>query len=882
LTHIDPDNLPGMTSDLPMLRLLARGKRLRKSESHRQDLQDIDRLGGNEYPVLPTPDAVIFPNLVSPLFIGRERSVRAVEAAEVLEVPLLVVTQRDPQVTKPGISDLYSVGTAAEVGRVLRLPDGSTTVLVQGIERVRILDIIDTEPYLRVLGVPLYEDERHDMSSDALMRAVLALFEKVVDLNPNLPEDAYVAAMNEQEPGGLADVVAHVLEVDLSKRQELLETLDANARLQKLSTILGQELDVLELESRIQSQVQQEVDKSQREYYLREQMRAIKTELGEEDEAKRELTELKERLVASGMPDEVRLKADKELARLAAMPIASPEVTVVRNYLDWLLELPWQTETQDNLDIARAAQILRRNHYGLPKIKERILEHIAVRKLAPDKMRSPILCFVGPPGTGKTSLGKSIAEALGRKFVRVSLGGVRDEAEIRGHRRTYIGSLPGRVIQTMRTAGTLNPLFMLDEIDKLGTDFRGDPSSALLEVLDPEQNYAFSDHYLEVPYNLSKVMFITTANILDPVPPALRDRMEVIEFPGYIEEEKLAIAEQFLIPRQLEAHGLRPSTADGGDLGHVQFTSAALRVMIREYTYEAGVRNLERCIANVCRKAARRVAEAKPAPRRITPGMLVKFLGPPQYSEWLANESDEIGVANGLAWTEAGGDVMQVEVSVMDGKGSLTLTGQLGEVMQESAQAALTYTRAHAREFGLGGLDFDKVDLHIHVPEGGIPKDGPSAGVTMAAALISALSGRPIRHDVAMTGEITLRGRILPVGGLKEKLMAAHRMHLKTVMIPRRNYKDLADVPRNVQRDLNLMLVDRMEEILARALIPDSLPSVKPRPRRPTRRKPLRELPQRQPLEPADTPGIVPGAMASMLDPASAARGTGSGNAELR
>jgi ATP-dependent Lon protease len=853
---MDPDNPSGTKPDLPMLQMLARGKKLRKGESRRQDLHDIDRHGGNEYPVLPMPDAVVFPNLVSPLFIGRERSVRAVEAAEVLEVPLLVVAQRDPQITKPGISDLYSIGTAAEVGRVLRLPEGSTTVLVQGIERVRILDIIDTEPYLRVLGVPLYEDERHDTSSEALMRAVLALFEKVVDLNPNLPEDAYVAAMNEQDPGGLADLVAHVLEVELSKRQELLETLDANARLEKLSVILGQELDVLELESRIQTQVQQEVDKSQREYYLREQMRAIQTELGEEDDAKREITELRARLVASGMPEDVQLKAEKELARLAAMPIASPEVTVVRNYLDWLLELPWQTETQDNLDIARAAQILEHNHYGLPKIKERILEHIAVRKLAPDKMRSPILCFVGPPGTGKTSLGKSIAEALGRKFVRVSLGGVRDEAEIRGHRRTYIGSMPGRIIQTIRTAATLNPLFMLDEIDKLGTDFRGDPSSALLEVLDPEQNYAFSDHYLEVPYNLSKVMFITTANILDPVPPALRDRMEVIEFPGYIEEEKLAIAEQFLIPRQLEAHGLpRP--------GQVQFTTAALRVMIREYTYEAGVRNLERCIASVCRKAARRVAEAKPAPRRITPGMLVKFLGPPQFSEWLANESDEVGVANGLAWTEAGGDVMQVEVSVMDGKGSLTLTGQLGEVMQESAQAALTYTRAHARDFGLGGLDFDKVDLHIHVPEGGIPKDGPSAGVTMAAALISALSGRAIRHDVAMTGEITLRGRILPVGGLKEKLMAAHRMHLKTVLIPRRNSKDLADVPRNVQRDLNLMLVDRMEEILARALIPDTLPLVKARPRRPTHRKSLRELPPRQPMEPAEAPGIAPGAMAA-------------------
>jgi ATP-dependent Lon protease len=450
-------------------------------------------------------------------------------------------------------------------------------------------------------------------------------------------------------------------------------------------------------------------------------------------------------------------------------------------------------------------------------------------------MKSPILCFVGPPGTGKTSLGRSIAEALGRKFVRLSLGGVRDEAEIRGHRRTYIGSLPGRIIQTMHTAGTINPLFMLDEIDKLGTDFRGDPSSALLEVLDPEQNHAFSDHYLEVPYDLSKVMFITTANILDPIPPALRDRLEVIEFPGYIEEEKLAIAWQFLIPRQLEAHGLQPK--------QVQFTESALRAMIREYTYEAGVRNLERAIANLCRKLARRVAEGKRAPHRITPAMLVKFLGPPQYAEWLANETDEVGVANGLAWTEAGGDVMQVEVSVMEGKGGLTLTGQLGEVMQESAQAALTYARAHAREFGLKDVDFDKVDLHIHVPEGGIPKDGPSAGVTMAAALISALSRRPIRHDVAMTGEITLRGRVLPIGGLREKLMAAHRLQLKTVMIPKRNQKDLADVPRHVQRDLNLVLVERMDEVLARALLKEALPIPSPQPRRSRVRKQPAESP---------------------------------------
>lgn len=811
LNYSERGQVPGLGSEWSLLNLLARGNRTRKVEPKRPRIQELNDLEGDEYPVLPMRDTVVFPNLVTPLFIGRERSIRAVEFAESAGTPLLVVAQRDSEIPEPQLSDLYTVGTAVEIGRVLHMPDGSTTVLVQGIERVRVVELVASDPYLRVRGVPLYEDERHDMASEALMRAVLALFEKVVDLNPNLPEDAYVAAMNEKEPGSLADLLAHVLELELAQRQELLETLDANMRLQRLSILLGQELDVLELESRIQSQVQQEVDKSQREFYLREQMRAIQTELGENDDTLREIGELKEKLAGLSLPQSVRSKAEKEISRLASMPTASPETTVVRTYLDWLLGMPWETATEDNLDIHRAAQILDKNHYGLPKIKERILEHIAVRKLALEKMKSPILCFVGPPGTGKTSLGKSIAEALGRKFVRLSLGGVRDEAEIRGHRRTYIGSMPGRIIQTMHTAGTTNPLFMLDEVDKLGMDFRGDPSSALLEVLDPEQNNSFSDHYIEVPYDLSKVMFITTANILDPVPPALRDRMEVIEFSGYIEEEKLAIADQFLIPRQLEAHGLK---AD-----QLQFTPGALRAMIRDYTFEAGVRNLERAVANVCRKVARRVAEGKVTPHRISPRSLLKYLGPPQFNEWLANEVDEIGVANGLAWTEAGGDVMQVEVSVMEGKGSLTLTGQLGEVMQESAQAALTYARAHVEDLGLSDLDFDKIDLHIHVPEGGIPKDGPSAGVTMATALISALSERPIRHDIAMTGEITLRGRVLPIGGLKEKVMAAHRMHIKTVLIPKRNQKDLVDVPRNVQRDLDLVLVDRMDEILTRALL---------------------------------------------------------------
>ena len=814
---------PRVEPGLSLMSLLARGNRPRKPEPrrHHHHRLEIESLEGNEYPVLAMADTVVFPDLVTPLFISRDRSLRAVEAAEAVEGPLLVVAQRNAEVIDPDLTDLYTIGTAVEICRVLRMPDGSTTVLVQGIERVRIVDVVETEPFLRVLGVPLYEDERHDMASEALMRAVLALFEKLVDLDANVPEDAFVAAMNEKDPGGLADLLAHILNLEVGKRQELLETLDANSRLQKLSIMLGQELDVLELESRIQTQVQQEVDKSQREYYLREQLRAIQTELGEDDETKREVKEWREKLAAAGMPDEVKARAEKEIARLGTMPPMSPDATIVQTYLEVLMELPWKHATEDNLDLGRAEQILERNHYGLPKVKERVLEHIAVRKLAQEKMKSPILCFVGPPGTGKTSLGKSIAEALGRKFVRLSLGGVHDEAEIRGHRRTYIGSLPGRIIQTMRNAGSINPLFMLDEVDKLGLDFRGDPAAALLEVLDPEQNHAFSDHYLEVPYDLSKVLFITTANILDPIPPALRDRMEVIEFPGYIEQEKLAIARQFLIPRQLEAHGLKAEA--------VQFSDASLRAMIREYTFEAGVRNFERAIANVCRKIARKVADGKAAPGRITPAAVGKFLGPPQYSEWLANEVDDIGVANGLAWTEAGGYVMQVEVALVAGKGNLTLTGQLGEVMQESAQAALTYARAHADDFGLGDLDFDKIDLHIHVPEGGIPKDGPSAGVTMAAALISALTERPLRHDIAMTGEITLRGRVLPIGGLKEKLMAAHRMRLKTVFLPKRNEKDLIDVPRNVQRDLELVQVDHLDDILARALAPDEAPAARPK-----------------------------------------------------
>jgi ATP-dependent Lon protease len=710
---------------------------------------------------------------------------------------------------------------------MLRMPDGTTSVWVQGRRRIRMLGFAGQEPFTvaRVETMPEVQD--HSLSTEALMRAVLALFEKVVRLSHTLNDDAYVAAMNISEPGWLADLIGSVLTLDVAQRQELLETEDVVARLQKISILLAKELDVLELESRIHSQVQQEVDRSQREYFLREQMRVIQNELGEGDPQMQEIAELREKIASSGMPDEARDRANKELDRLAAMPSGAPEVGIIRTYVDWLISLPWSNATEDNLDIQRAAQILEDNHYGLPKAKERILEHMAVRKLAGNKMRSPILCFVGPPGTGKTSLGKSIAQALGRNFVRVSLGGIRDEAEIRGHRRTYVGALPGRIIQTMRRAGSVNPLFMLDEIDKIGMDFRGDPSAALLEVLDPEQNFAFSDHYLEVPYDLSKVMFITTANILDPVPPALRDRLEVIEFLGYIEEEKLEIARRFLVPRQVELHGLEK----------LHITDDALRQIVREYTSEAGVRNLERCIANICRKIARRAAEGKRVPTRVTPASLLSYLGPPEFTFGLAEEEDEVGVATGLAWTEAGGDTLTVEVSTMEGKGNLALTGQLGEVMQESAQTALSYARAHAKQLGIVGVDFDKIDIHIHVPEGAIPKDGPSAGITIAVALISALTGRPVRRDVAMTGEITLRGRVLPIGGLREKLVAAYRAGIKTLVLPKKNERDLVDVPKHVLKGLTLVPVERMDKVLETALLP--APAHRPRTsaRRPAARK---------------------------------------------
>jgi ATP-dependent Lon protease len=785
--------------------------------------------GERELPVVPLINTVLFPHMLTPLFVGRERSVAAVEEAMEGDRTILAVAQREQDADDVGPSELFGVGVEAHIQRVLKMPDGSTSIVVQGRRRMRVLDFSQERPMLRAHAIPIYGEEERTIAIEAMMRAVLSLFEKVVKLSRTLPDDSYIMAMNVDEPGWLADLIASTLPLDIARRQEILETIDPEERLRRLSIMLTQELDVLELESRIHTQVQKEVDKSQREFFLREQMKAIQRELGQEDPLQREMLELREKILTSGMPEKVQLKATEELERMEAMSPAAPEYSVIRTYLDWLLDLPWTNQTDDTYDLIEAARTLDRNHYGLPKIKERILEFMAVRQLAGARLKSPILCFVGPPGVGKTSLGRSIAEALGRRFARVSLGGIHDEAEIRGHRRTYIGALPGRIIKTMKDAGMINPVFMLDEIDKLGSDFRGDPASALLEVLDPEQNNAFTDHYLDVHYDLSKVMFITTANLLDPIPPPLRDRMEVIQLPGYTEEEKLQIARQFLVPKQLEANGLTASSQQYSDdrrsadwqlptASSLQFSEAALRQLIRSYTYEAGVRNLEREIGAVCRKVARRVAEHRPFPRVVRPALLTKYLGPAHRGHGVAELRDEVGVATGLSWTANGGDTMAIEVSVMDGKGTLTLTGQLGDVMRESAQAALSFARANARRLGIDDRRFDKIDIHIHVPEGAVPKDGPSAGITLATALISALSSQAVKRDVAMTGEITLRGRVLPVGGVKEKILGAHRAGIRTVILPRDNERDLAEVPGHVKRKLAFVYVDHMDDVIAGAL----------------------------------------------------------------
>lgn len=772
-----------------------------------------DKNGLIECPFLALRDLVLFPQMVMPLFIGRERSLAAINAAGQKHENLIVAAQRDLNELDPDEDGLYEVGTEVSIGRVLHMPDETTSVLAQGRRRVEILEFTQRTPYMRVRARVIEETDEWKSNTESLMRAVLALFEKVVGLNHNLPEEAYTYALNLNEPGWLADFIASALPVPVGIRQEILEILDAHTRLQTISVLLAKELDVLELEDEIQNQVQQEVDRSHREHFLREQMRIIQGELGELDVFGQELSELREAVDRKNLPQEVRAKTEKELARLNAMPPMSPEIGIIRTYIDWILDLPWVEESADNLDVRNAAEVLDADHYGLERVKDRILEYIAVRRIASDNMRSPILCFVGPPGTGKTSLGRSIAQALGREFVRISLGGVRDEAEIRGHRRTYIGAMPGRIIQAMRRVGTRNPLFMLDEVDKLGADFRGDPSAALLEVLDPEQNYSFVDHYLGLEYDLSRVLFVTTANYLDSIPHALQDRMEVIEFSSYLEEEKLGILHQFLVPQQLEQHGLADKK--------IRFEEDGLKTLIREYTREAGVRNLEREVANVARKIARQVAEGKRYPRQITSEKVRELLGPPRFLEDTRSDVDEIGVATGAAWTAAGGELMTIEVNLMPGKGSLTLTGQLGEVMRESAQAALTYTRSQAEALGIAPERFERTDIHIHLPEGAVPKDGPSAGATLATALISAFTERPIRRDVAMTGEITLRGRVLPVGGVREKALAARRAGIHTFILPRKNERDLMEIPKNLRQDVHFVLVDRIEEVLEVALTSD-------------------------------------------------------------
>jgi ATP-dependent Lon protease len=778
--------------------------------------------GRTDVPLLPLKNVVVFPRTLVTLMVGRSRSMRALEEAMARDRRLVVATQRTVNVDDPVPEDVYEVGTLVEVSQVQRQPDGNLQVGVEGLRRVRIERYVETEPFFSVQVSDLSEKASHGPAVEALMRHLVELFTRYASINTKVPADAVETVRAVRHPGYLADLLAAHVVPDPHDRQAVLAQLDQAERLEKVGAVLTNELDVVELDQRIRNKVRQSIDRNQREFYLREQLKAIHDELS--GEGGNEMADLRDKLVARGLPDDILARMQKELARLERMPAMSPEAAVARTYIDWILSVPWDTRTEDCNDIAVAEQVLDEDHYGLPKIKERILEYLAVRQLTVAAaqavpgtdsasatarrrlLKGALLCFVGPPGVGKTSLGQSIARAMNRKFIRISLGGVHDEAEIRGHRRTYVGAMPGRIIQAMKQAGVNNPVVLLDEVDKLTSDYRGDPAAALLEVLDPEQNWNFTDHYLDVPYDLSGVLFILTANNLYNIPRALRDRLEVIELSGYTEDEKVQIARRYLLPRQVQAHGLQP--------GFVEIPEKILRLLIRTHTREAGVRDLERKIATICRKAARRMVSGRTTRVRVSAATLDEFLGPGRFLAGPDITPGQIGMALGLAWTEHGGELLPVEVAVMPGRGGLTLTGRLGEVMQESARAALSYTRSRAADLNIDQDFQERYDIHIHLPEGAIPKDGPSAGITLASALISALVRRPVRHDTAMTGEITLRGRVLPIGGLREKVLAAHRAGIKRVIAPGENRRDYEEIPRNVRRDLEFLWVDSMDQVL--------------------------------------------------------------------
>jgi len=780
--------------------------------NEKKDNRD-DPPGGNvqRVPLLPLRDIIVFPHMVVPLFVGRQKSIKALEEAMNKQKFILLAAQREAKTNDPGEDEIYRVGTLGSVVQLLRLPDGTVKVLVEGKKRARVLRYIDQSEYFLVEAEEIEEVCPKTTEIEALTRSINSTFEHYVKLNKKIPPEMIMSVASIDDPARLADTIVAHLGVKLEDKQALLEIENPAERLERVLGNMRSEIEILEVEKRIRTRVKKQMEKTQKEYYLNEQMRAIQKELGEKDEFKNEIQELEDKIKQKKMSAEAKEKAEKELKKLKMMSPMSAEATVVRNYIDWIISLPWNEFTDDKLDIVEAEKVLEEDHYGLEKVKQRILEYLAVQSLA-GQMKGPILCLVGPPGVGKTSLGKSIARATGRKFVRISLGGVRDEAEIRGHRRTYIGALPGKIIQSMKKAGSGNPVFLLDEVDKMSTDFRGDPSSALLEVLDPEQNSTFNDHYLDVDYDLSKVMFITTANTLEGIPRPLQDRMEIIRIAGYTEVEKQHIASKYLVKKQRDANGL-------GDQ-NLEISDNALLNVIRHYTKEAGVRNLEREIASVCRKVAVEVVKTDRSARvRVHGKGLSKYLGPPKFRFGKAEEDSRIGMATGLAWTELGGELLATEVTVMPGKGKLIITGRLGDVMQESAQAALSYVRSRADELGLEKDFYQNVDIHIHVPEGAIPKDGPSAGITMATALVSALTRIPVRHDLAMTGEVTLRGRVLPIGGLKEKVLAAHRGGIKSVLIPSENEKDILDIPANVLKTVELVLVDHMDAVLRRALV---------------------------------------------------------------